>query len=45
MATYLTKKINMTIYFENLMLDYMFFMFLTHMSNFVSMKFYLLFDP
>ena len=38
------KKINMTTYFENLIIDYMFFIFLTHMSNFVIIGYYLLYD-
>ena len=31
-------------YFENLTIDYMFFIFLTHMSNFVIIGYYLLYD-
>ena len=31
-------------YFENLTTDYMFFIFLTHMSNFVIIGYYLLYD-
>ena len=32
------------IYFENLTFDYMFFIFLTHMSNLVIIRYYLLYD-
>ena len=31
-------------YFENLTIDYMFFIFLTHISNFVIFGYYLLYD-
>ena len=31
-------------YFDNLTIDYMFFIFLTHMSNFVIIRYYLLYD-
>ena len=31
-------------YFENLTIDYMFFIFLTHMSNLVIIRYYLLYD-
>ena len=31
-------------YFENLTIDNMFFLFLTHMSNFVIIGYYLLYD-
>ena len=31
-------------YFENLTIDYMFFIFLTHMSNFMIIRYYLLYD-
>ena len=31
-------------YFENLTIDYMFFIFLTHMSNFVIIGYYLPYD-
>ena len=31
-------------YFENLTIDYMFFLFSTHMSNFVIIGYYLLYD-
>ena len=31
-------------YFQNLTIDYMFFIFLTHMSNFVIIGYYLLYD-
>ena len=30
--------------FENLTIDYMFFIFLTHMSNLVIIRYYLLYD-
>ena len=31
-------------HFENLTIDYMFFIFLTHLSNFVIIRYYLLYD-
>ena len=40
MAITPTKKINMIIYFENLTIDYMFFIFLTLISNFVLIRFF-----
>ena len=35
----------MITYFENLAIELQFFMFLTHMSNFMSIGCYLLLDP
>ena len=48
LATTSTKKINMGTNYENLdvkYLDYIFFMFLTYVSNFGSIIYYWLFDP
>ena len=48
LATIWTKKINMGTNYENLdvkYLNYIFFMFLTYVSNFVRIRYYWLFDP
>ena len=48
LATTLTKKINMGTNYENLdfkYLNYIFFMLLTYVSNFVSIGYYWLFNP
>jgi len=40
------KKINIAIYFENLTVKlFVLYMFLIYMSNFMSIRCYLLFDP
>ena len=40
----ISRSQNDPTYFENLTIDYMFFIFLTHMSNFVIIEYYLLYD-
>ena len=48
LATIWTKKINIGTNYENLdvkYLNYIFFMFLTYVSNFVRIRYYWLFDP
>ena len=42
---YYRTKFNMTTYFENLIVDCKFFMFLTHISNFILIGCYLLLNP
>ena len=45
LVTTLTEKINIITYFENLIIKLHVFYILKHMSNFIPVEYYLLFNP